>query len=116
MESSRHALVNFELADKSRTPSFLDAQNERTDLEQDSTRAPSTAPDAVNGKEEETLENYGKAIDDDEKGNVPLGEADPDSEYPTGARLGFIVFALIMSIFLIALDMVNTIPNSMFSV
>jgi hypothetical protein len=84
--------------DGTRTPSFLDAKNEQSDLEENSTRAPSASPDALPNMLKEKVGNNGNATDD--------GEKVPDAEYPTGARLGVIVVALILSIFLISLDMV----------
>jgi hypothetical protein len=63
----------------------------------DSTRASSPAPE---------LKDEGKNVDNgspiEEKANVEAGE-----EYPEGLRLFSIMFALVVSMFLLSLDMVS---------
>lgn len=85
---------------------FLDPKSDQSDFEQASTRAPSTAPDVEYEKEERS----GNVIDEKKgkEGSAGLKstEASP-GEYPTGARLLFIVIALVLSIFLVSLDMVR---------
>lgn len=105
MESSTHTLVDGEKPDQLQAPGFLDPR--KSDLEQGSTRAPSTAPDV----DSEKRGIGGNAIDDDEKGDSKVEVPNPDEvkleEYPTGPRLFSIVVALVLSIFLVALDMVR---------
>lgn len=63
----------------------------------DSTRAPST----IVGPEPEIEKKDGDNTDQDAETVDTL----PDSEYPQGFRLAFIVIALVLSIFLVSLDM-----------
>lgn len=92
----------------STTSGFLDPKGEQSDFEQASTRAPSTAPD-VTSDYDEKKDSAGN-VTDEEKGETQptVSEAAPSSpgEYPTGARLMFIIIALILSVFLVSLDMV----------
>jgi MFS family permease len=69
--------------------------------EPSSTHTPSTLPDVAYEKEVGKNTINGK----DERQEKPdLEEAKPD-EYPTGARLIFVVLALVLSIFLVSLDL-----------
>lgn len=57
-------------------------------------------------------ESSSVASEDERRKETAAGEPGPDvavaaAEYPTGARLGFIIVALVLSIFLVALDMVS---------
>ncbi|EOO00201.1 putative major facilitator superfamily transporter protein [Phaeoacremonium minimum UCRPA7] len=83
---------------------MLDPQGEQSDFDHASTRAPSTAPDFDEKKRDtggETDEERGDEVED-----APQEEraADP-MDYPTGVRLTFIIVALVLSIFLVSLDM-----------
>lgn len=85
---------------------MLDPQGEQSDFDHASTRAPSTAPDFDEKKRDtggETDEERGDEVED-----APQEEraADP-MDYPTGVRLTFIIVALVLSIFLVSLDMVS---------
>jgi len=88
---------------------FLDPKSDHSDFEQASTRAPSTAPD-VTSDYDEKKDSAGNATDEETGEARPAGSepttASP-GEYPTGARLLFIVIALILSVFLVSLDMVR---------
>ncbi|KAF3771094.1 MFS general substrate transporter [Cryphonectria parasitica EP155] len=102
MATSTHALAEGE---KPIIPGGLDPRPEQSDLENSSTRAPSTAAE-VDYDKKEALAN----TTDEEEGDVATpDQASPDAvnseEYPTGLRLLFIVVALVLSIFLVALDM-----------
>ena len=85
---------------------IVDPKGEQSDLEQaaGSTRAPSTLPD---------LEDEKKSADasstDQEKGEAEILAKDEvaEVEYPTGFRLYFIVVSLVISMFLVSLDMVS---------
>lgn len=66
-----------------------------------STRAPSII-DGVNAEKESKVDG------DAEKGDTAVDAVEP--QYPEGARLIFIVVALVLSIFLVALDMVGGAP------
>lgn len=110
--ASTHTLVEGEKPNQAPTSSgFLDPKSDQSDFEQASTRAPSTAPDV----DYEKKEGAGN-VTDEETGNV--GPAGPESteaslaEYPTGARLLFIVVALVLSIFLVSLDMVRLVVTA----
>lgn len=109
MESLHHTLVDGETPRRPHAPSFLDPKSEpASDMDQGSTRAPSTSADGTSEKKEIIVTKS----DYDEKSELPLKEGVPDhgvaeEEYPTGARLFFIVVALVLSIFLVALDMVS---------
>jgi len=87
------------------TPSgFLDPEKDRSnvDMSDRSTRAPSTDIEfekANNGDVTDTE----TVRDEDVAPQQP-----PEEEYPTGFRLGMIVFALCAAVFLVALDMVST--------
>jgi MFS transporter, DHA2 family, glioxin efflux transporter len=65
-----------------------------------STHAPSTAPDVT--YEKESGEN---TTNDDERQEKPNPDNAKPDEYPSGARLVFIVLALVLSIFLVSLDL-----------
>lgn len=106
--ASTHTLVDGEKPNQISTSSgFLDPKSEHSDFEQASTRAPSTAPDV---DYEEKKQGTGNVTDEETGEARPAGlvptEASP-GDYPTGARLLFIVVALVLSIFLVSLDMVR---------
>lgn len=88
---------------------FLDPKREESDLEYGSTRAPSTAAEADYDKERGSDNESNKEVSNNAVGSE---EPNPDEvepqEYPRGLKLGFIVIALIMAVFLISLDMVRT--------
>jgi MFS transporter, DHA2 family, glioxin efflux transporter len=91
---------------------FLDPKGEHSDFEQASTRAPSTAAD-VTSDYDEKKDKAGNVTDEESGEAPPTGEPEPTeaspAEYPTGARLLFIVVALVLSVFLVSLDMVRYI-------
>lgn len=95
------------------SPKFLDPTVEQSDLEQGSTRAPSTVPDL--DYEKKRNDTSSMTSDDERKKEPATEEPNADdattTEYPTGARLTFIVVALVLSIFLVSLDMVSS-PRS----
>lgn len=105
--ASTHTLVDGEKPNQISTSSgFLDPKSEHSDFEQASTRAPSTAPDVDYEKKEGT----GNVTDEETGEARPAGLELTDAssgDYPTGARLLFIVVALVLSIFLVSLDMVR---------
>jgi hypothetical protein len=69
----------------------------------DSTRAPSAVVDAeIEAKTEDVAVGEAETFDPDDLTNA---------EYPDGFRLVFIVIALVLSIFLVALDMVGPQAN-----
>lgn len=105
--ASTHTLIDGEKPNQISTSSgFLDPKSEHSDFEQASTRAPSTVPDI---DYDEKKEGTGKTTDEETGEARPVGleptQTNP-GEYPTGARLLFIVIALVLSIFLVSLDMV----------
>lgn len=106
--ASTHTLVDGEKPNQISTPSgFLDPKSDQSDFEQASTRAPSTAPDVDS---EEKKGSVGNVTDEETGETRPAGFEPTEAslvEYPTGARLLFIVIALVMSIFLVSLDMVR---------
>lgn len=106
--ASTHTLVDGEKPNQISTSSgFLDPKSEQSDFEQASTRAPSTAQDV---EYEEKKDSTGSATDDEKGETQPAGLESTEAstgEYPTGARLLFIVVALVLSIFLVSLDMVR---------
>lgn len=106
--ASTHTLVDGEKPNQISTSSgFLDPKSEHSDFEQASTRAPSTAPDV---DYDEKKEGTGNTADEETGEARPAGlvpTAASPGEYPTGARLLFIVVALVLSIFLVSLDMVR---------
>lgn len=87
---------------------FSNTKREESDLEQGSTRAPSTAgrvdDEKKEANDEKKVNEKEEAVSDSEEPTVE--DPNPD-EYPSGARLLFIVVALVLSIFLVALDMVS---------
>lgn len=96
---------------------------EESDLEHGSTRAPSMAPTtdypgstekgkAGSGSDSDSTRHNEKTHTEAvlEAGPGQDGEEVPQ-EYPKGMKLGFIVIALIMAIFLVSLDMVSP-PSS----
>ena len=106
--ASTHTLVDGEKPNQTSISSgFLDPKGEHSDFEQASTRAPSTAPDVDYEEKKSGVGN----VSDEETGRVQPASIEPTeaspSEYPTGARLLFIVIALILSVFLVSLDMVR---------
>lgn len=111
MASLNRSLVDGEKPERPQSPALLDPKSEQSDLDQGSTRAPSTAPDVVDYEKKETS---GIMTDDEEtKETVPVEEQRADDEpkseeYPAGTRLIFIVIALVLSVFLVALDMVSS--------
>ena len=90
--SSTHSLVKGEQPEHASAPSFLDSQT---------TVAPSTAPDVSYEKEasQNTTECY------DEASEEPKPDDARPNEHPSGARLVFIVLALVLAIFLVSLDL-----------
>lgn len=91
------------LADGDRSASFLDPEKNRsTELSGGSTRAPSTFDMEKKGGNETDTETATV------EGVPPAdNQVDADAEYPTGIRLAVIVLALILSVFLVSLDMVS---------
>lgn len=89
-----------------------------SDFDSSSTRAPSTQPamDAEKSDVEQSdVSAHKKSLDTPDEPMTAAedlaGVQDPE-EYPTGARLIFIVVALVLSIFLMALDMVSDAFNN----
>lgn len=110
--ASTHTLVDGAKPNQTSTSSgFLDPKSDHSDFEQSSTRAPSTAPDIASDYEEkkDSTDN----VTDEETGEARPAGTEPTQaspgEYPTGARLVFIVIALILSVFLVSLDMVRLV-------
>ncbi|MCJ1438876.1 hypothetical protein MMC27_008266 [Xylographa pallens] len=90
------SLVDGEKLKHAYTPNLLDSKSESGSI-----HGPSTAPDVAAEKKS------GKNITNDNdwrQEKLRPEHAKPD-EYPTGARLVFIVLALVLSIFLVSLDM-----------
>lgn len=108
--ASTHTLVDGEKPNQTSTSSgFLDPKSDQSDFEQASTRAPSTAPDV---DYQEKKEGAGNVIDEESGKEGPAGLEPTEAssaDYPTGARLLFIVIALVLSIFLVSLDMVRRV-------
>lgn len=82
-------------------------------MEHGSTRVPSIAPTADDSDKEKEKGSSDSDRNNNEKGYNEAGleapnpgDAEPQ-EYPKGIKLGFIVIALIMAVFLISLDMVG---------
>jgi len=99
MGSTIDTLVDGEKPGDRTSGAMLDTKAEQSDFDTGSTRAPSMVP------EFEKVEATGNATDE-ERGDVDSSEQEtPAEEYPTGLRLTFIVVALVLSIFLVALDM-----------
>lgn len=73
--------------------------------ELDPTYARSTAPDVANEKENGESSRKTSTHDDHEKQEKPDSSNAESDEYPTGTRLIFIVVALVLSIFLVSLDL-----------
>ncbi|KAK2034490.1 major facilitator superfamily transporter [Colletotrichum zoysiae] len=78
--------------------STLVTAREKGETDRDSTTSPSMHGDTVEKKEE-----IGTATDEEAGSTQPTGAAEP--VYPTGIRLTFVVVALVLSIFLVSLDM-----------
>lgn len=91
-----HTLGDGEKPEHAYAPGLLDPKSEPG-----STHASLTAPDVAYAKEsgENTTSN-----DDEGQETLKPDDAKPD-EYPSGPRLVFIVFALVLSIFLVSLDL-----------
>ena len=89
--TSTHTLVDGEKPEHAYAPGLLDSKSEPG-----STQAPSTAPDVAYEKESDK-----DTTSDNDKGQ---GKPKPD-EYPSGLRLVFVVLALVLSIFLVSLDL-----------
>lgn len=111
--ASTHTLVDGEKPNQTSTSSgFLDPKSEHSDFEQASTRVPSTAPDVDYDEKKEGAGN----VTDEETGKAGPAGLDPTEgsfgDYPTGARLLFIVIALVLSVFLVSLDMVCRIVKA----
>lgn len=92
--------------DRSAAPTpFLDPEKDRNELSGESTRAPSTIE--MEKKQDPNETDTETATVD----GVPPGdnqqELEGESKYPTGIRLAVIVLALILSVFLVSLDMVS---------
>ena len=103
MSSSTPPILDGEKAEINNK--MLDVQGEQSDFDHASTRAPSTAPEFDEKKRdggEETDQERGEEVET----APPEASVDP-SEYPTGVRLLFIIVALVLSIFLVSLDMVS---------
>ncbi|KUI71447.1 Putative HC-toxin efflux carrier TOXA [Cytospora mali] len=102
--TSIRTLIDKEKSGHVSTPAFLDPKNEQSDMEQGSTRAPSTAPDVDYDGTKEGI----RSSTDEEKTNPKPEEPSLDSanpgEYPSGVGLFFIVTALVLSVFLVSLD------------
>lgn len=107
-----NTLGDGEKMERPRSPRFLDPRGEQSDLEQGSTRTPSTIPPDLD-YEKKTEDSSSITADDERKREADAEQPSPDeatTEYPTGARLIFIVIALVLSIFLVSLDMVRPNP------
>lgn len=93
--TSTSDLVDGKKPEHAYVPGLLDPKTE-----QGSTRAPSTAPDVADEKESgNTTTEY------DERQEKPNPDDAKPAEYPSGLRLFFIVVALVLSIFLVSLDL-----------
>ncbi|KUI52738.1 Putative HC-toxin efflux carrier TOXA [Cytospora mali] len=102
--TSIRTLIDKEKSGNISTPAFLDPKNEQSDMEQGSTRAPSTAPDVDCDGTKEGIRSLTDWETTDANPEVPsLGNANP-GEYPSGLGLFFIVTALVLSVFLVSLD------------
>jgi len=92
---------------------MADPKAERSDLEAGSRRKPSTTLDFVDGKKggeaavAKTDQGKGEEAEPTARDQVAKSE-----KYPTGARLAFIIVALVLSMFLVALDIVSPSPCS----
>lgn len=85
--------------------------------QKDSERAPSATPSMIAEEERRNIDNMSTTDVDEEAQTVdPMGEKvdpaavpssteDDTHQYPTGTRLAMIILALVLSIFLVALDM-----------
>lgn len=94
--TSTNTLVDGGKPEHTSAPGVLDSKSNPG-----STTAPSKAPDVASEKGSD--ENTTNGEDErQEKSNQDAAEPD---EYPTGARLVFIVLALVLSIFLVSLDL-----------
>lgn len=94
--TSTHTFVNGEKPEHAYAPGLLDPKSEPG-----STHTPSAAPDVA--CEKESGEN---TTNDDDERQEKLNPDDANPiEYPTGLRLVFIVCALVLSIFLVSLDL-----------
>lgn len=94
--ASNHALIDGQKPEHADTPGLQDTKSVPG-----STHPLSTAPDVA--YEKQSSENT--TNDDDERQEKPNPDNEKLDEYPSGLRLGFIVFALILSIFLVSLDL-----------
>ena len=94
--TSTYTLVDGEKLEHAYGPGLLDSKSEPG-----STQAPSTAPDVAYEKEPGKDTTSGND-EGQEKPNPD--DAKPD-EYPSGLRLVFVVLALVLSIFLVSLDL-----------
>jgi hypothetical protein len=102
--STTTTLAGEEKLDAKVSRVMLDPRSEQSDLNQsaNSTRVPSTFED-----EKKTGD---ASSSDQEKADVEVSSVEDEAakgEYPTGSRLAFIVVALVISMFLVALDMVG---------
>lgn len=106
MTSTKDTLVGEEKPEQKASLMMLDPGTEQSDLEQaaGSTGTPSTALDFEDEKKNGVI-----ASTDDMKGDVEIPAQDQATEedYPTGIRLFFIVVALVISMFLLSIDMVS---------
>lgn len=92
-----YTLVDGKTSEHAYAPGLLDDPKS----EPSSTHAPSKAPELDYKKES----GKNTTNDNDERQEKPdLDDAKPD-EYPSGPRLVFIVLALVLSIFLVSLDL-----------
>lgn len=94
--TSTHTLLDGEKPEHAYAAGLLDLKSEP-----DSIHAPSTAPDIA--YEKESGENT--TNDDNERQEKPNADDAKRDEYPTGVRLVFIILALVLSIFLVSLDL-----------
>lgn len=91
--------------DRSNAPTpFLDAEKDRPQTGDMSTRPPSTN-DVEYEKGEADITDAETVRDENAADQPPADTA--EGEYPTGFRLAMIVVALMLAVFLIALDMVS---------
>lgn len=74
-------------------------------LSDSTTRAPSLS-ESGNENKEKAAERTSNSLKEE-----PLGSEQDSNEYPTGFTLVSIVIALVLSIFLVSLDMVRVIPH-----
>lgn len=77
------------------------------------TLAPGDAPSLVDYKEKKVDDSSSTSGNETDNGTIVAGTGgagEEDIEYPKGVALTFIIVALVLSIFLVALDMVSFRP------